>query len=146
MLMAHDGGLLQAASVRIDGSGSQEFQRALGAYLRRELGHRIKDVKMSDSARDPLMQLADMCIGAIARTPHRQYLAVQIEVHAQRKSPSRGFYLAIPRPSCRNLQQELRTEPIRCVGATCFIPLLESVNASVRLCEHGQGLMDNGLS
>ena len=67
MLMAHDGGLLQAASVRIDGSGSQEFQRALGTYLRRELGQRIKDVKMSDSARDPLMQLADMCIGAITR-------------------------------------------------------------------------------
>ena len=67
MLMAHDGGLLEAASVRIDGSGSQEFQRSLGAYLRRELGHRIKDVKMSDSARDPLMQLADMCIGAITR-------------------------------------------------------------------------------
>jgi Protein of unknown function (DUF3800) len=67
MLMAHDGGVLEAASVRIDGSGSQEFQRSLGSYLRRELGHRIKDVKMSDSARDPLMQLADMCIGAITR-------------------------------------------------------------------------------
>ena len=67
MLMAHDDGLLKAASVRIDGSGSQEFQRSLGAYLRRELGQRIKDVKMSDSARDPLMQLADMCIGAITR-------------------------------------------------------------------------------
>jgi hypothetical protein len=67
MLMAHDGGALKAASVRIDGSGSQEFQRSLGAYLRRELGHRIKDVKMSDSARDPLMQVADMCIGAITR-------------------------------------------------------------------------------
>lgn len=67
MLMAHDGGLLEAASVRIDGSGSQEFQRTLGAYLRRELGQRIKGVKMSDSARDPLMQLADMCIGAITR-------------------------------------------------------------------------------
>jgi hypothetical protein len=52
---------------RVDGSGSQEFQRTLGAYLRRELGQRIKDVKMSDSARDPLMQLADMCIGAITR-------------------------------------------------------------------------------
>lgn len=67
MLMAHDDGALDAARVRIDGSGSQEFQRSLGAYLRRELGQRIKDVKMSDSARDPLMQLADMCIGAITR-------------------------------------------------------------------------------
>jgi len=75
MLMAHDGGLLQAASVRIDGSGSQEFQRTLGAYLRRELGHRIKDVKMTDSASDPLMQLADMCIGAITRAERDRKVA-----------------------------------------------------------------------
>jgi hypothetical protein len=67
MLMKHDGGTLQSASVRIDGCGSPEFQRVLGTYLSRDLGHRIKDVKMSDSASDPLMQLADMCIGAITR-------------------------------------------------------------------------------
>jgi hypothetical protein len=67
MLIAHDEGLLNAARVRIDGIGSQEFQRSLGAYLRRELGQRIKDVKMTDSACDPLMQLADMSIGAITR-------------------------------------------------------------------------------
>jgi len=51
----------------LDGSGGRDFQRALNTYLRRELGARIKDVKMSDSERDPLMQLADMCIGAITR-------------------------------------------------------------------------------
>lgn len=67
MLMKHDDGALNAAKVRIDGSGSQEFQRALGSYLRRELGQRIKDLKMADSSRDQLMQLADMCIGAIMR-------------------------------------------------------------------------------
>ncbi len=67
MLMAQDGRTLNAARVRIDGSGSQQFQRSLNAYLRRELGERIREVKMSDSARDPLMQLADMCIGAITR-------------------------------------------------------------------------------
>jgi hypothetical protein len=67
MLMAHDHGTLADARVRIDGSGDRDFQRSLNAYLRRELGTRIKDVKMSDSQRDPLMQLADMCIGAITR-------------------------------------------------------------------------------
>jgi hypothetical protein len=67
MLMKHDGRTLKSASVRIDGSGSPEFQRVLGSYLHRGLGDRIKDVRMSDSARDPLMQLADMCIGAITR-------------------------------------------------------------------------------
>jgi hypothetical protein len=67
MLMARNSGNLQRAKVRMDGRGSREFQRDLGSYLRRELGARIRDVKMSDSARDPLMQLADMCIGAITR-------------------------------------------------------------------------------
>jgi len=67
MLMAQDGRTLNAARVRIDGSGSQQFQRSLNAYLRRELGERIREVKLSDSTRDPLMQLADMCIGAITR-------------------------------------------------------------------------------
>jgi hypothetical protein len=67
MLMAHDHGTLDAARVRIDGSGGRDFQRALNTYLRRELGTRIKDVKMADSERDPLMQLADMCIGAVTR-------------------------------------------------------------------------------
>jgi hypothetical protein len=67
-LMAFDSGILQNARVRIDGSGDREFQRALGHYLRRELGGKVKDVKMSDSCRDQLMQLADMCIGAITRS------------------------------------------------------------------------------
>jgi len=67
LLMTYDGGSLLRASVRIDGSGSRQFQRSFGSYLRRQLGVRIREVKMSDSARDPLMQLADMCIGAITR-------------------------------------------------------------------------------
>lgn len=67
MLMAHDDDVLDSARVRIDGSGSREFQRSLSTYLRRELGERVREVKLSDSAADPLMQLADMCIGAITR-------------------------------------------------------------------------------
>lgn len=65
MLMKY--GALQSARIRLDGSGSREFRRSLNRYLRQQLGARIKDVRMSDSARDPLMQLADMCIGAITR-------------------------------------------------------------------------------
>jgi hypothetical protein len=67
MLMKHDNGILHAADVRIDGSGSQEFRKALGNYLRESLDRRISDVRMSDSVDDPLVQLADMCIGAITR-------------------------------------------------------------------------------
>jgi hypothetical protein len=77
VLMEHDSGTLSAARVRIDGSGSQEFQRSLNSYLRRELGGRIKDVRMSDSARDPLMQLADMCIGAVTRAERERENAVR---------------------------------------------------------------------
>jgi hypothetical protein len=69
-LMKHDAGLLLGARVRIDGSGGREFRRSLNIYLRRELGERVRDVRMVDSKSDPLMQLADMCIGAIARA-HR---------------------------------------------------------------------------
>jgi hypothetical protein len=72
MLMAHDSGTLRATRVRIDGSGGREFQRSLSRYLRRELGERIKDVKMSDSAADSLMQLADMCIGAVTRAERQR--------------------------------------------------------------------------
>jgi len=68
LLLAHDGGALEGAKVRIDGSGDREFRRALGTYLRRELGNKVRDVKMTDSKRDALTQLADMCIGAIARS------------------------------------------------------------------------------
>lgn len=72
MLMKHDDKALSAARIRIDGSGGRDFQRALNSYLRRELGAKIKDVKMSDSERDPLMQLADMCIGAITRAERQR--------------------------------------------------------------------------
>lgn len=67
-LLAYDGGVLAAARVRIDGSGDREFRRALGTYLRRELKGKLRDVRMTDSKRDTLTQLADMCIGAIARS------------------------------------------------------------------------------
>jgi hypothetical protein len=67
MLMKHDSGTLRSADVRIDASGSQEFRLALGSYLRQGLNSRVRDVRMSDSAEEPLVQLADMCIGAITR-------------------------------------------------------------------------------
>jgi hypothetical protein len=67
-LMQNDAGALDRARVRIDGSGDREFRRALSTYLRRELGDRIRDLRMVDSKADPLMQLADMCVGAIARS------------------------------------------------------------------------------
>jgi len=58
---------LTGARVIIDGSGDREFRRRLSAGLRTQTG-RIKDVRFKDSAGDLLVQLADMCAGAIARS------------------------------------------------------------------------------
>lgn len=67
-LMKFDNGTLENAKVRIDGSGEREFKQQLRAHLRTHLGGRIRDVRFADSQADPLIQLADMCAGAIARS------------------------------------------------------------------------------
>lgn len=60
---------MAAADVRIDGSGDRVFKRELNAYLRRQLPTGcVRSVKFIDSRRDRLVQLADMCVGAIARS------------------------------------------------------------------------------
>jgi Protein of unknown function (DUF3800) len=68
-MLKFDDGLLKAAHVLIDGSGDQEFRRELPTYLRRHLGSgKIRKIRFRDSASDRLIQLADMCAGAIARS------------------------------------------------------------------------------
>jgi hypothetical protein len=67
-MMAYDGGELDQARVVIDGSGEREFRRKLGSALRRQVGQKLKEVRFSDSRSDQLVQLADMCAGAIARS------------------------------------------------------------------------------
>jgi Protein of unknown function (DUF3800) len=64
-----DDGLLKAAKVIIDGSGDRVFKREMGAYFRRHLGAgKVKSIQFSNSTSDRLVQLADMCAGAIARS------------------------------------------------------------------------------
>ena len=68
-MMKHDDGALCNAKVAIDGSGDRAFRRDLNAALRRRLGKgTIKEVRFKDSESDLLIQLADMCVGAIARS------------------------------------------------------------------------------
>lgn len=67
-MMSHDNGALDRAKVFIDGSGDREFRDALASYLRKHLGERLESLRMSESHRDVLIQLADMCVGAIARS------------------------------------------------------------------------------
>lgn len=67
-MMTHDDGALVQASVVIDSSGDRPFRKMLEASLRRQLGTRLKRLRFRDSRSDALVQLADMCVGAIARS------------------------------------------------------------------------------
>lgn len=69
MMMKHDANSLKGAKAVIDGSGDREFKRQLRAYIRRNIGpESVVKIDLKDSRRDPLLQLADMCAGAIARS------------------------------------------------------------------------------
>jgi hypothetical protein len=69
MMMQHDGETLKGAKVIVDGSGDRDFKRQLRAYIRRNIGpESVVRIDLKDSHRDPLLQLADMCAGAIARS------------------------------------------------------------------------------
>ena len=68
-LIKNDDGILRNASVKIDGSGDAVFRRALQSYLRQELNPgQLRKLAFIDSKRDNLIQLADMVVGAIARS------------------------------------------------------------------------------
>lgn len=69
MMCKHNNGSLNEAKIVIDGSGDREFKRELQAYMRKELPTgTIKKMGFKDSRKDQLVQLADMCVGAIARS------------------------------------------------------------------------------
>jgi hypothetical protein len=65
---------LDNATVVIDGSGSREFRRELGTYLRKRINDKKGDsrfigkIKLQDSQSNNLLQLADMVCGAVARS------------------------------------------------------------------------------
>ncbi len=60
---------LENAIVVFDGSGSRQFKQELATYLRQRMNDdaivRVRKVKMQDSKRTNLIQLADMVCGAI---------------------------------------------------------------------------------
>lgn len=68
-MIEHDGGALVNADVVIDGSGDRTFKKQFSSYLRRNLRDGcMKELRLRDSKKDPLLQLADMCAGAVARS------------------------------------------------------------------------------
>lgn len=74
-LLSIDRSLLRSARVRIDGKGSHEFTQELQRYLSVELGGQLRELRLVDSAKSPLIQLADMCVGAIARSYRNRHEA-----------------------------------------------------------------------
>jgi len=68
-MLRHDDQRLADAKVIIDGSGDREFRKNLSSAIRRRVRDgAVKDCRFSNSKNDPLIQLADMCAGAIARS------------------------------------------------------------------------------
>jgi hypothetical protein len=68
-MIQHDGAALSNAKVVIDGSGDRTLKNELRANLRKHLEPgSVKSVHLKDSVKDPLVQLADMTAGAIARS------------------------------------------------------------------------------
>jgi len=69
-LLTHNG--LTGAKIRIDGNAKKEFLKAAKSYLRQQTPvGMIDNVKFLDSKAEPLIQLADMITGAIARLYNR---------------------------------------------------------------------------
>jgi hypothetical protein len=68
-LVQRNAAALIGARVLIDGSGSRAFRSALRAALRQRLPQgALRSLEFKDSRADVLIQLADMCAGAIARS------------------------------------------------------------------------------
>jgi hypothetical protein len=59
--------VLRDVELKIDGPSDRRFSQGLRRTLAAHLRGRVRRMRMADSARDPLIQLADMCAGAIAR-------------------------------------------------------------------------------
>lgn len=68
-MIEHDGGALENAKIVIDGSGDRTFKRSFCSYLKRQLRPgSASSIVLKDSVKDPLIQLADMAAGAVARS------------------------------------------------------------------------------
>lgn len=65
---------LEETTIVIDGSGSREFRQQLQNYIKGKVNDKndvrasIKKVKINDSKKNNLLQLADMVCGAVARS------------------------------------------------------------------------------
>ncbi len=62
------GGTIDNVKLRMDSHGERKLRKELLAYLRREVGSGvIQDIRIRDSRRDVLIQLADMVAGSLRK-------------------------------------------------------------------------------
>ncbi len=68
-LLRRNEALLVDARIVIDGSGASAFRKSVNSAVRQRMRPgAVKSVRFKDSKGDVLVQLADICAGAIART------------------------------------------------------------------------------
>lgn len=71
-VLYHNKGTLEHAKIRLDGHGDAIFRKNLTTYLKKELNSKdnkvINNLRLVDSKKDILIQLADMIAGAIRRS------------------------------------------------------------------------------
>jgi len=70
-VLFHNKGTINNAKIRLDGHGNRVFTRNLSTYLRKELNGKktvMSNLRLVDSKRDVLIQMADMVAGAIRRS------------------------------------------------------------------------------
>lgn len=72
MVLKCNGGTIEDAKIKIDGSGDRVFRKSFLSYLRKQLNSDekkiIKSCKLVDSKENVLIQLADMIAGSIHRS------------------------------------------------------------------------------
>jgi hypothetical protein len=72
MVLTHSKGTIRDARVRIDGSGSREYKKAMQSYLKYQSNSSdiriVRNVNFVNSKGDQLIQLADMIAGSTRRS------------------------------------------------------------------------------
>lgn len=76
LLLKDTKGKIKDAVIKIDGQGERTYKQAMSTYLRRELNtpksRIISKLKIVDSRKDILIQLADMASGAIYQSCYKE--------------------------------------------------------------------------
>jgi hypothetical protein len=67
-----DASQVQEANIVLDGKNSKNLTNKLKSYLKKECLYPIQRLRLKDSRKDSLLQLADMVAGAIMRVYSRQ--------------------------------------------------------------------------